>query len=452
MQIRTLALARSLLQRLVTLFLLVLILAACEALPELPFLPGSEEPPATDAVETETPPVVRTRVATSPTPEETENQAVGVHLKVWLPPQFDPNAGTPAGELLKTRLEEFQSAYPYVSVEVRLKAVLGTGGSAGFIDDRQCSCTAGDTRFNCLPQALMESAVLQGLIYPFDGLTTAMDDHEWYEYARQLGQLQNSVYGLPFAGDALTMAYRPVLIETPPRDWEATTAISGTLAFPAADPQALFTLLQYQAAGGAVQNEQGQPILEEESLVEVLNFFQTAEMTGVMPFWLTQFENFDQVWESFSGRQSSMAVSWFSSYQNHYESLPTHPEMAVLPTPDGRDYTLGTGWVWAIASSKLDRHELSARLAEYLLEDTFLGQWTFETGYLPPHSGALDNWRDVQLRTLMHQIQSSAHLLPSTEVIAQLGPLLKQAAVDVLKEQSDPFSAARTAIESLENR
>jgi multiple sugar transport system substrate-binding protein len=337
-------------------------------------------------------------------------------------------------------------------VEVRLKAVSGTGGLLDSLTTANAAAPLAIPDLIALPQALMESAVLQGLIYPFDGLTTAMDDHEWYEYARQLGQLQNSVYGLPFAGDALTMAYRPVLIETPPRDWEATTAISGTLAFPAADPQALFTLLQYQAAGGAVQNEQGQPILEEESLVEVLNFFQTAEMTGVMPFWLTQFENFDQVWESFSGRQSSMAVSWFSSYQNHYESLPTHPEMAVLPTPDGRDYTLGTGWVWAIASSKPDRHELSARLAEYLLEDTFLGQWTFETGYLPPHSGALDNWRDVQLRTLMHQIQSSAHLLPSTEVIAQLGPLLKQAAVDVLKEQSDPFSAARTAIESLENR
>jgi hypothetical protein len=94
------------------------------------------------------------------------------------------------------------------------------------------------------------------MINSYDGLTTAMEDHEWYGYARQLSQWQESTFGLPFAGDALTMAYRPLLVETPPPDWEATLTISGTLAFPAADPQAVFTLIQYQAAGGAVQDDQ----------------------------------------------------------------------------------------------------------------------------------------------------------------------------------------------------
>jgi hypothetical protein len=278
-----------------------------------------------------------------------------------------------------------------------------------------------------------------------------MDDHEWFEYARQLSRLQNSIYGLPFAGDALMMAYRPLLVETPPRDWEMTATISGTLAFAAADPQALFTLLQYQAAGGAVQDEQGQPILEAEALAAVLTFFQTAGQADVMPFWLTQFENFDQVWESFSGRQSSVAVSWYSNYLEQLEGLPVQAQGAVLPTPDGRAYTLANGWVWALASPKPDRHELSTRLAEFLVEDTFVGAWTSAAGFLPPHSGALANWQNTELRNLANQIQTTAHLFPSVELLDRLGPILEQATVDVLKEQSDPLSAAQTALENLEN-
>jgi multiple sugar transport system substrate-binding protein len=437
-----------LLQRLATLFLSLFFLASCERLPELPFIPGSADATAIEAIDTSTPTVVDTRVAISPVPEKTD-QAVGVHLKIWVPPQFDPNADTPAGELLKARLEEFQSANPQVSVEVRLKAITGTGGLLDSLMTTNAAAPLALPDLIALPQSLLESAVQEGLIYPFDGLTTAMDDHEWYEYARQLGRVQNSTYGLPFAGDALTMAYRPLMIETPPRDWDSTSAITGTLAFPAADPQALFTLVQYQSAGGVVQNEQGQAILEEKFLVDVLNFFQTAGRAGVMPYWLAQFENEDQVWGSFSGRQSSMAISWFSSYLHQYESLPIQSQLAVLPTADGEAYTLATGWVWAIAGSRPDRYEMSARLAEYLLEDAFLGQWTSAAGYLPPHSGALANWRDAQLRSLVEQIQESAHLLPPPGVIAKVGPLLMEATVDVLKEQSDPLSAAKAALEEL---
>jgi multiple sugar transport system substrate-binding protein len=448
MKIQRITLTLRILRRQVTLFLLLFTLVACEGLPELPFISTSVEATATEAVGTATPAVEHTGVAISPVPEETD-QAVGVHLKIWLPQQFDPNAGTPAGELLKARLEEFQSENPHVSVEVRLKAITGTGGLLDSLMTANAAAPLALPDLIALPQSMLESAVFEGLIYPFDGLTTAMDDHEWYGYARQFGRQQNSIYGLPFAGDALTMAYRPLMIETPPHDWDTTSAITGTLAFPAADPQALFTMVQYLAAGGAVQNEQGQPILEEKFLVDVLNFFQTAGRVGVMPYWLAQFENHDEVWEAFSGRQASMATSWFSSYLHRYEDLPIQSQLAILPTKDGEAFTLATGWVWAIASSRPDRYEMSARLAEYLLEDAFLGPWTFAAGYLPPHSGALDAWRDEQLRNLVNQIQESAQLLPPSGVIAEVGPLLMQATVDVLKEQADPVSAAKTALENL---
>lgn len=432
------------------LFLLPLILTACQELPDLPFLPENGATAQPTAVVTTAVPV-QTSAADTPTPQETQEQSGSVTLKIWLPSQFDPGADTPAGSLLSARLEEFQTSNPNVNIEVRLKAIEGTGGLLDSLTTANAAAPLALPDLVVLPRPLLESAALIGLVYPYDGLTTAMDDHEWFEYARQLSRLQNSIYGLPFAGDALMMAHRPLLDEPPPRDWEMTTTISGTLAFAAADPQALFTLLQYQAAGGVVQNEQGQPLLEAEILAAVLTFFQTAEQAGVMPFWLTQLENFDQVWESFSGRQSSMAVSWYSNYLKQLEELPVQAQGAVLPTSDGRPYTLANGWVWALASPKPDRHELSARLAEFLVEDTFLGAWTSAAGLLPPHSGALANWQNTELRNLANQIQTSAHLFPSIELLDRLGPILEQATADVLKEQSDPLSAAQSALENLEN-
>ncbi|MDO9130711.1 MAG: hypothetical protein Q7U34_12675, partial [Anaerolineales bacterium] len=49
-------------------------------------------------------------------------------IRVWLPPELDPSNGTPAGNLLKTRLDEFSAAHPGLKLEVRVKAESGPAG------------------------------------------------------------------------------------------------------------------------------------------------------------------------------------------------------------------------------------------------------------------------------------------------------------------------------------
>jgi len=49
-------------------------------------------------------------------------------IRVWLPPKLDPSNGTPAGNLLKTRLDEFSAAHPGLRLEVRVKAESGPAG------------------------------------------------------------------------------------------------------------------------------------------------------------------------------------------------------------------------------------------------------------------------------------------------------------------------------------
>ncbi len=385
----------------------------------------------------------------SPTQETaTPTQAGPTVLRMWLPPQFDPNSGTPAGDLLKQQLDTFSQRRPNVQVEVRIKALDGPGGLLDSLTNASAAAPLALPDVVALPRPDLETAALKGLLHPFDGLTPAMDDSDWYDYARQLGRLQNSTFGLPFAGDAMMLVYYTSQVPKPPADWGSVLGLTTPLAFAAADPQSLFTLAQYQAEGGAVRDDQGRPYLDPAALEKVLRFYLDASKNGVMPTWLTQLQNDDQVWEAFKERRASMAIAWNSLYFNQ---VITNTNAAPLPTENGKAFTLATGWVWALASSQPDRLEMGAQLAEFLTDTTFLAAWTQAAGYLPPRPSSLDAWTNKDQQLMVRQIVLSASLYPSADIITSLGPPIQQATIQVLKQQTDPQTAAQQAAASLVN-
>ena len=89
-------------------------------------------------------------------------------------------------------------------------------------------------------------------------------------------------------------------------------------------------------------------------------------------------------------------------------------------------------------------------MAEYLTQGDFLAEWTETAGYLPPRESALEGWSNIALRGLVDQIVRSAQVIPPNDIMAVIGPALQQATVNVLKQQTNPVSAANQAIESLE--
>ena len=104
--------------------LMLVVLTACQMLPVPQQTPAGQR--------TETPDATQSTSQISPTPQEVSNPtdatAGPITLRVWLPAQFDPSAGTPAGDILFARLREFTSQNPNVRIEVRLKAMEGEGG------------------------------------------------------------------------------------------------------------------------------------------------------------------------------------------------------------------------------------------------------------------------------------------------------------------------------------
>ncbi|MCI0519061.1 MAG: extracellular solute-binding protein [Chloroflexi bacterium] len=382
-----------------------------------------------------------------PTLEAVPTPAPPATLRIWLPAQFDPNASSQAGRLLHARLEEYAARRQDLRLDVRVKALDGPGGLLDALISASSAAPLALPDLIALPRSALETAALKGLLHPYDGLVTPLDDPGWYEYARQMARLQGSTFGLPFAGDALVLVYRAQDAAAPPDTLASLLELPGPFAFPAADPAALFTLALYQAAGGAIVDDQGRPMLEDARLASILEVYQQGAQKELFPLWLTQFESEEQAWQAFSEGQAQMAAAWASSY---LRSLPSVSLAAPLPTPGGEDYTLADGWVWAIASSNAERQEAAAQLAVFLTESRFLAQWDAAAGYLPPSSGALEAWQPAALRPWVDTVSRSAHVAPSPDVLPGLAAPLSQAVVDVLKLQAEPGAAAEQAAASLQ--
>jgi multiple sugar transport system substrate-binding protein len=438
--------------------LLLILLAGCARL-QLPF--GTQASPAATSG-TLTPGLPDS----SPTPSATENlsdaeetpaedgtpvagtPSGSIVLHLWLPPGFDPEAGTPAAELFKARLDEFSRRRPGIRTDVRIKALEGTGGLLDSLTTTSAAAPLALPDLIVLPRPTLETAALKGLLHPFDGLTNILDNPDWYDFARQLAHLQNSTFGLPIAGDALVLVYRPTVLDTPPTDWASMLALEHPLAFAASDPQALVTLGLYQSANGALVDEQGRPTLEGDPLIRVLDFYQQAEQNGVLPYWITQYQTDEQAWQAFVSGETDMVITWMSRYLS---SMQADTAIAPMPTETGEPYTLANGWVWALSTPHTDRQALGAELAEYLTDSGFLAQWSEAGGFVPPQPSALGGWADSSLQALVNRIAASARLIPSTDLLTSLGPPLQQATVAVLKEQSDPQMAAQDALDSVAN-
>ncbi|MEW6649461.1 MAG: extracellular solute-binding protein [Chloroflexota bacterium] len=381
------------------------------------------------------------------TPEPLPPVGGNITLTVWLPPQFDPQAGTPAGDLMKARLEAFMEDNPGVLIYARIKAASGPGGLLESLTATTAAAPRALPSVVALNRSDLEAAALKGLIHPVEGISTALENPDWYPYARQLASVQGIPFGLPFAGDALMLFYRPAATGgTSPQTWEEILSFGSPMIFAADDPQAMLTLTLYRSLGGLVQDLQNRPALQAESLEQVLNLFQDGMRRGTFPATTTQFQSAGQVWQAFLEGQSDWAVTWSSFYLS---SLPPDIAPQVLPSLGTDEFTQAAGWVWAIAEPDAQRREVSVALAEYLSDVSFLAQWAPAAGYLPVHPTSLNNWQPATLQVILSQVVLSAQVRPTNEVMVSIGPVLREASLAVLRNQSSASQAAQSAAEKL---
>jgi multiple sugar transport system substrate-binding protein len=367
-------------------------------------------------------------------------------LEIWVPPQFDPTSGSSAAEKLRTRLAAFEAQNPDLKVQVRVKAASGPGGLMESLSAASAAAPAVLPALVALSRSDLETAALKGLVFSLDGLTRIVDDTDWYAYARQLALIQGSAFGLPFAGDAMLLLYRPAKLPTPPPDWQTLIKSKLPTAFAAADGQALTTLQLYLSAGGEVNDNQGRPTLQADTLAQVLKLIDEGVKAGIFPNWLSQYQTDGQAWQAYREQRTDLLVTWSSNY---LADLPADTAAAPLPSLGDKPVTLATGWIWALSDPLPERRAASIRLAEFLVDSEFLAQWSANAGYLPTRPSALTAWSNAGLRSLFSPIALSAQVRPSNDLLLGLGPILEDATLQIIKQQGDPVQIAQAAAERL---
>jgi len=376
--------------------------------------PTRPAPPTTTAVATITPPVER----------------ITPILRIWLPSQFDPSADNPPAKLLKQRLTQFESQHPGLKIEVRLKKADTQGEILNDLSITGAAAPSVLPDLILLSRPDLEAAALKGLLHPITGLSTSLEDPDWYSYAQQLARIQNTGYGLPFVGDAMVLVYYPDLGMIV--NWEDVLSSKGQLVFPAGNPDGLFGLSLYASAGGQVLDAQGSPTLDEEVLRRVLTLVADGRSKKVFPPSLVNVTNESQTLQIYRMGSANKGIIWILNYHPASDGTIT-----PLPGLDETAFSYATGWVWALAGSNQENQQLAAKLAEYLVTDNFVTEWTQVTGYLPTRPSSVKEGD----RT-MTAILESAHPLPPSEVLAVLGPLIQEALTRVLNGEQPGDVAA----------
>lgn len=419
----------------------LVVMGGCDSI-ALPFLDGmgsDVEIPTAVVVETNTADVL---VGVEATPVPSGPPVI----VIWLPPQFDPDDGSRAGELLIEQIHSYSLEHPDLQYQIRIKAVDGQVGMMESLAAARAAAPDAVPSLVALQRTDLEIAALKGLVYSLDGLTQVQDEVDWYGYARQMTLFQEIPFGIPFAGDAMILVYRPELVGEVPESWPQILEQKEPLVFSARDKQAMITLLLYQSLGGEVQNSLGYPVLQPEILEEVLTLYSDGVSEGVFPAWLTQVETRKQAWSSYNRNDSAYIAAWVSEYLSE---LPADSTATRMITFNEEVMTYADGWLWAIAELDPETRQIAAGLVEHLVQADFLADWSLAAGYLPPRTTSLSNWSNQNMQSLLHEVSLTAQVLPSSDVMFMLSSVLEEATMAVVGQRASPEEAAEAAVNRL---
>lgn len=393
-----------------------------------------------------------------PTVEATEVEEVNttptplsgtVELVLWVPPQFDPEDNSPASELIKQRIAEFEETHDDIFVTVRVKSASGATGLLESLTITSSAANQGMPSLVALPRSDLESAVSRNLLIPFDSYSSAIDEQDWYDYAQNLTVVGANSYGLPFAGDVLAMVYRSEEIGEFPATWVEILRRGEPIAFPAADPQSLTTMALYLSSGGEIDATQRLPQMDLELLNNLYQLFANGAQSGVFPLWLTELQRDTDAWTTYNELRSNQVITWASRYLRDPSEDST---LALLPAFDNEELvTIADGWVWCLTDPRVQAHEISVELAEFLTDAEYLRDWSSEAGVFPVRPSTLNTWEDTELKNLLGELAQIAQIRPTNEIISIIGLVMEDQLVQILSGKTTAPFAAQAIIDHIGN-
>lgn len=388
----------------------------------------------------------------SPAPTSTPTPSpMIITLELWLPEELDPYAEGEGATVLAQQLSSFSSAHPSLQVDVVVKKAHGRGGLIDFMR------TARDAAPSVLPDLVVLDAsdlatvAGSGLIQPLDGFLASSDDDR-FPFSSTMGRVDGRTVASVLGVDMQHLAYRPALFDAPPLTWSEVISAPAPFLFPAGGYEGRVndaTLIQYLGAGGKLTDAEGKPTLDEEVMVDVLDFYSRCiTNTVIAPTQVLTLTHADQAWEAFKEGGAGMTAVRASRYWPEADETMT---AGAIPTQSGQTVSIARGWGLAIVAEDPDRQELAMELVDWLTTPRRNASWSQAAGYLPGTRSALRLWNVTEEeRTVLRNLLEAAILPPRPVVMERVGPPMQEALASVLRGDASPAEAAARAVEALE--
>ena len=155
------------------------------------FLPPEISTPDEDQAQV---PLTKETVIATPAP--TESSFSSNNFTIWIPPQFDPNADTESGNIMLAHIDSFQEIYPQYAFDIRIKAERGPSSLLNTLQATSSAAPGVLPSVVLISRSDLETAAAQGIILPVESLSSAIDESDWFPFAKEMGIIQGETYGL----------------------------------------------------------------------------------------------------------------------------------------------------------------------------------------------------------------------------------------------------------------
>jgi ABC-type glycerol-3-phosphate transport system substrate-binding protein len=385
--------------------------------------------------------------STTPTLVETPTPGPTV-LSVWWPESFAPQDNNEAVTVLSEQVNGFQATQGNVVVNMRLKKESDLGGIMSTLLTASAVAPGALPDLTLIRRSDLLNAVRSGLIYPLEGKISSAVVGDLYDAALQLGQVDETLYGVPYTLEIQHTAYQ--MAESLDL-WSFANLLENEISFvfPAGQPDGIndVFLAQYMEAGGtlpAVGDELNEAI-NEQALLETLSFYENARTNGLLDADVVNYTlpaNYLDLLVS-GGVDAGVVTStaYLKMLQNG-----ANLDFAPMPTVSGELITEVDGWIWVLTTPNADRQVLAAQFLNWMLNANRQGDYTQVLQMLPSQRTALQRWESTPYNAFARDLLANA-ILPLASTGAQ-ERAMQNALVSVLTGQS----TAQEATDALMNQ
>ena len=388
----------------------------------------------------------------SGTPTSTPEDSGPQTLVLWTSEDYAPTSETEGGVLLLEQIQIFQREND-VDIDVILKRRTGTGGLLDFLVTTSAAAPSILPDLITLSDVDLYRAARAGLLQPLDQHVAPELLDDQFDFARALGQLNGTTFGMLYQADLDHLVYDTVAFETAPLTWDDVYTSTVPFVFSPVAPADKVNdviLVQYLDQGGALTDAAGQPSLDNNQLTEALGFFQQARQAGVIPASALDLSDATTAWATYRIGEAGMVQGPASIYLAERAGLSSS-SASTIPLVEAGATTVGHGWALAMVAQNPERQELAVALIEHLLSPENNGAWTQAANRLPARPTALDGWAPNDAYVpFVRELLQEARAAANPDVAAVVGAPLSQALTEVLSGKASPEEAAQAAARAVE--